>query len=173
MTMKRTGESWMPADDYGRLLPAFTANLIVSNLETSLAFYRQVLGAAVHYSDPDFAALRLNGVEFMLHADHAYDRHPWFPRLARGEPRGLGAELRMSGLDPDGIESRARAAGAAVLLPAHDDRKNTRRLFRSSPRRAPGEPRGLGAELRMSGLDPDGIESRARAAGAAVLLPAQ
>lgn len=133
MTKKRTGETWMPADDYGRSLPAFTANLIVSNLETSLAFYRQVLGATVHYSDPDFAALRLNGVEFMLHADHAYDQHPWFPRLARGEPRGLGAELRMFGLDPDGVESRARAAGAAVLLPAQDMRHGWRETIVADP----------------------------------------
>ena len=30
-------------------------------------------------------AVKLGGLQFMLHADHAYDQHPWYPALARGE----------------------------------------------------------------------------------------
>jgi hypothetical protein len=29
----------------------------------------------VRYSDQDFAALNLQGVDFMLHSHHAYDHH--------------------------------------------------------------------------------------------------
>jgi uncharacterized glyoxalase superfamily protein PhnB len=117
---KRTEEqraTWIPADVYGGLLPAFTINLLVRDIGRSLRFYRDVLGAAVHYADPDFAALRVANVEFMLHADHTYDQHPWFAALQQGDRRGLGAELRLLGLDPDAVESRARAAGAVIVRP--------------------------------------------------------
>jgi catechol 2,3-dioxygenase-like lactoylglutathione lyase family enzyme len=120
MTMKRTGESWKSADEYGHTLPYFTVNLLVRDLQRSIAFYREVLGAVVTYSDPDFAALKLTDLEFMLHADHAYDHHAWFPDLARGERRGLGAELRLFQTDPDLIESRARKFGATILQPSRD-----------------------------------------------------
>jgi len=74
-----------------------------------------VLGATVRYSDTDFAALVLNGVDFMLHADHTYDRHPLHTRLQDGGKRGTGAELRVMGLDPDSLQQRAEAAGAIVF----------------------------------------------------------
>ena len=75
MTMKRSDASWMPADEYGRQLPKFCVNLLVRDVQRSLPFYRDVLGAAVRYSDEDFATLNLAGFEFMLHSDHAYDHH--------------------------------------------------------------------------------------------------
>lgn len=120
MTMNRTGESWKAADDFGRSLPYFTVNLLVRDLQQSVAFYRDVLGAAVTYSDADFAALKVKELEFMLHADHAYDHHAWSADLARGERRGLGAELRLFQTDPDLIESRAKEFGATILQPSQD-----------------------------------------------------
>ncbi len=114
----RTGEPWMSADRYGRSLPTFTVNLLCRDVARSVTFYRDVLGAVVHYADADFAAFLANGVEFMLHADHTYDRHAWYAALKGGAPRGLGAELRLFGVDPDAAEARARAAGAVVVQPA-------------------------------------------------------
>ena len=108
----RSGEPWIPGSEYGRLLPAFTVNLVVPEIDRSVAFYRDVLQAEVHYADPDFAALRIAQVEVMLHADHTYEANPWHPRLVAGEPRGLGAELRLLGIDPDALEARARADGS-------------------------------------------------------------
>jgi catechol-2,3-dioxygenase len=75
MTMTRTGDAWMPADEYGRALPKFSVNLLVRDVSHSLSFYQQVLGASVRYSDTDFAAIVLNGVDFMLHADHTLRGH--------------------------------------------------------------------------------------------------
>ncbi|MFY9804630.1 MAG: VOC family protein [Candidatus Acidiferrales bacterium] len=118
--MKRTGDSWKTADEFGRTLPYFTVNLLVRDLSRSLAFYRDVLGAVVTYCDPDFAALQIGELEFMLHADHAYDHHVWFAELAGGERRGLGAELRLFQTDPDVIEARARKCGATILQPSRD-----------------------------------------------------
>jgi uncharacterized glyoxalase superfamily protein PhnB len=120
MTMKRTGEAWMPADEYGRGLPKFSVNLLVRDVAKSLPFYKEVLGASVRYGDADFAAMTLNGVEFMLHSDHTYDHHPLFARLQRDGKRGDGAELRVMGIDPDELQKRAEAAGAIILQPVSD-----------------------------------------------------
>jgi len=120
MTMKRIDDAWIMADEYGRALPNFSVNLLVRDVSKSLSFYEQVLGATVRYNDADFAALVLNGVEFMLHADHTYDRHPLFTRLQDAEKRGTGAELRVMGIDPDSLQKRAQAAGAIILQPVAD-----------------------------------------------------
>jgi predicted enzyme related to lactoylglutathione lyase len=120
MTMTRSGDAWMSADEYGRALPKFSVNLLVRDLSTSLSFYEQVLGTTVRYRDSDFAAMVLNGVEFMLHADHTYDRHPLYSRLQGQGKRGTGAELRVMGIDPDSLQKRAEAAGAIILQPAAD-----------------------------------------------------
>ena len=117
---KRTGEPWMTADAYGRSLPAFTVNLIVRDVARSVAFYREVLGAAVRYSDADFAALEFAGHNFCLHADHTYEKHAWHPRLAGGKARGLGAELHLAGVNPEEVEARARARGVTILQKTED-----------------------------------------------------
>ena len=120
MTKTRTGDAFMAADDYGRAMPKFSVNLLVRSVETSLAFYRDILGATVRYADGDFAALALLGIDFMLHADHTYDHHPLYQRLQGAGPRGSGAELRVLGIDPDAVEARAKAAGVTILQPAQD-----------------------------------------------------
>ena len=100
------------------MLPAFMANLVVRDVPRAVAFYRDVLGGLIHYADPDFAAIKVGGAELMLHADHTYEKHSWYPRLAAGEERGLGAELRLFGVDPDAVEARARSTGATIVQPA-------------------------------------------------------
>ncbi len=122
MTMKRSGSAWMPADDYGRALPKFSVNLLVRDVQASLPFYRDVLGASVRYAYEDFAALNLAGADFMLHADHAYDHHPLYKYISSvaHRRRGLGAELRVMGIDPDAAEARAKSAGTTIVQPAAD-----------------------------------------------------
>ena len=133
MAKKRVGDPWMPADEYGRSLPIFTVNLLVADVARSVVFYREVLGAEERYSDPDFAAMRLAHLDFMLHADHTYDGHPWYPRLTAVKERGLGVELRLLGVDPDEVESRARKAGAAILQPANDKAHGWREVVVQDP----------------------------------------
>jgi predicted enzyme related to lactoylglutathione lyase len=120
MTKKRMGDGWMPADKYGRAMPKFSLNLLVRDVGRSLPFYKEILGATVRYADQDFAALNLQGVDFMLHSDHTYDHHPLFERLKAPGLRGTGAELRVLGIDPDAAEQRAKTAGGKILQPAMD-----------------------------------------------------
>ena len=133
MTRKRAGEPWMSAEEYGRSLPAFTLNLLVADIARSVAFYRVVLGSEVRYYDADFAALRLGELDFMLHADHTYHGHPWSKRLGGERRRGLGAELRLFGVDPDAVVSRAQEAGAPVLMPAPDKAHGWREAWLEDP----------------------------------------
>jgi uncharacterized glyoxalase superfamily protein PhnB len=109
---KRIGDPWISASSYGALLPQFTVNLIVRRIDLALEFYRQVLRAQVHYFDSDFAALRVLSVELMLHADHTYEHSPWSADLQADQTRGLGAELRLLGMNPEEVAERARAMKA-------------------------------------------------------------
>ncbi len=129
----RTGDPWMPAPDYGRALPAFTVNLLVRDIPRAIEFQKRVLAATVHYSDGDFAAINVGGVELMLHADHTYDKHPWHAPLVRGDRRGLGAELRVFGVDPDAVERRAREYGSSVVQPATTKAHGWREMMVEDP----------------------------------------
>lgn len=110
----------MTAADYGRTLTGLTVNLIVRDVARSLPFYTHVLGLRALHSDADFAALEGEGVRLALHADRTYERMPWAARLREAGKRGLGAEIRILGIDPDGAERRAREEGFEVLVPTRD-----------------------------------------------------
>ncbi len=120
MTTRRTGTPWMASDAYGKTLAGLSLNLIVRDVATSVPFYRDVVGMTVQYSDLDMAALQLGTTQIVLHADHTYDKQPWAPRLGGKEKRGLGAEIRILGIDPDAAERRAKERGATVLVSARD-----------------------------------------------------
>jgi catechol 2,3-dioxygenase-like lactoylglutathione lyase family enzyme len=117
---RRSGDPWQTPPEYGATLAGASLNLIVRDVERSLAFYVKVLRFHALYSDADFAALEWGGLKVQLHADHTWEHMPWHPRLAAGEPRGLGAEVRLLGPDPDEVEKRAREVGATVMLAATD-----------------------------------------------------
>lgn len=130
---KRDRDPWMPAPDYGRSLKGFGANLLVRDVDVAVAFAKDVLTAEVVYSDPDFAVLRAAGAEWMLHADHTYDKHPLHGSLTDGAHRGVGVELRLHGLDPDAAEARARARGDVVLAGSIDKPHGLRECYIVDP----------------------------------------
>jgi catechol 2,3-dioxygenase-like lactoylglutathione lyase family enzyme len=125
----RTGDPWMSGAAYGRTLSGLGINLLVRRIESALQFARTVLGAEVVYSDPDFAVLQACGAQWMLHADHCYDRHPMRGVVAGDAPRGRGAELRLHGLDPDTAERAAREHGYTVLDGATDKPHGLREVY--------------------------------------------
>ena len=129
----RVGEPWMPAKDYGRSLRGLTVNLLVADIEAALAFQREVLGATVVYSDPDFAVCSAHGAEWMLHADHTYENHPMGSTVGAASPRGGGLEIRLHGCDPDAAEAAARRLGFEVLSPATDKGHGLREAYIRDP----------------------------------------
>ena len=110
----------MSAADYGRTLSGLSVNLIVRDVARSLPFYTSVLELRLLYSDEDFAAFERDGVKLQLHADHAYSGMPWASFLREHGRRGLGAEIRILGIDPDAAEQRARDGGFTVAVPVRD-----------------------------------------------------
>ncbi len=124
-----TQEPWMPAPDYGRSLTGLTVNLLVRDVAAALPFHREVLDAEVIYDDPDFAVLRRGAAEWMLHADHTYKDHPLYGSLDSDLHRGIGAEIRLQGRDPDEAEAAARRLGFTVLQGAMDKPHGLRETF--------------------------------------------
>lgn len=133
MTKKRTQDPWMSGADYGRSMPPFTVDLIVSDIERSVAFYRAVLDAHVEYSDVDFAALRVRDLAFTLHAAHAFDGHALYQRLAPSGERGSGVMLRMHGIDPDEAERKALAYESRVVQSTGDRGHGWRDVMLADP----------------------------------------
>jgi len=116
----RDGDPWMSGSEYGRSLSGLSLNLLVGEIESAVTFAQEVLKAQVVYSDPDFAVLSGYGVEWMLHADHTYDKHPMGDTISNGAARGVGVELRLHGCDPEVAEQAALKNGYEVLSPATD-----------------------------------------------------
>jgi hypothetical protein len=125
----RTGDPFMPAPQYGRALSGLSINLLVRETDKAVLFQHEVLGAAVVYHDPDFAVLEWQGTQWMVHADHAYERHPIRGLIAGVAGRGAGLELRLHGCDPDRAEAQARRLGFIVLAPAVDKGHGLREAF--------------------------------------------
>ena len=94
----------------------------VRDVARSVPFYRDVLGMTVQYSDPDMAALQLGETQIVLHADHTYDKQPWASRLRDAGKRGLGAEIRILGIDPDAAERRGVHPARIMQLVNQQDR---------------------------------------------------
>lgn len=127
--MKRDGDAWMPADEFGRSLTGVGFNLLVRDMDQAIKFQKSVLAADVVYADPDFAVLKGYGGMWMLHADHTYDDHPLSGSLNETTPRGVGAELRIYNCDPDAAEARARDAGYTVLAGSMDKPHGLREAY--------------------------------------------
>ncbi len=126
---KATTPPWMPPPDYGRQLTGFGINLLVVDIEPAIAFQTQVLGLDVVHADPDFAVTRWAGQDILFHADHTYGDNPLSGSLSDAGARGIGAELRLYGLDPDAAESRARQHGYTVLSAATDKPHGLREVY--------------------------------------------
>jgi catechol 2,3-dioxygenase-like lactoylglutathione lyase family enzyme len=130
---KRVGAPWMPAVEYGRRLTGFGVNLLVKEIAPSVEFAKTVLQAEVVYADPDFAVLRRQNMEWMIHADHTYDSHPLIDYLKPQAARGLGVELRIHGLDPDIAEKSARERGDLVISSTADKKHGLREAYILDP----------------------------------------
>ena len=129
----RVSDPWMSSKAYSHTLKSLSINLLVAQIERALAFQREVLGASVVYSDPDFAVCSGFGTEWMLHADHTYDKHAMGGTVAPGTPRGGGVEIRLHGCDPDQAEAAARRLGHEVLVPTTDKGHGMREVYLRDP----------------------------------------
>ncbi len=119
----------MTGAQYGASLRGLTVNLLVRDVERAHPFHAEVLGAETVYRDPDIAVYRHGDAEWMLHADHTYDGHPLHATLSADLHRGIGAELRLHGRDPDAAEAAARRLGFDVVESAADKGHGLREAY--------------------------------------------
>jgi len=131
--MRGEQEPWMTAPDYGRSLRGLSINLLVKEVPRAIAFAREVLGATLVYGDADFAVLRREGAEWMLHADHTYGDHPLLALTGDGALRGAGVEIRLHDHDPDGAAAKAESLGYTVLAAAADKPHGLREAYIADP----------------------------------------
>lgn len=131
--MRGEQEPWMTAPDYGRSLRGLSINLLVKEVPRAIAFAREVLGATLVYGDADFAVLRREGAEWMLHADHTYGNHPLLALTGDGALRGVGVEIRLHDHDPDGAAAKAESLGYTVLAAAADKPHGLREAYIADP----------------------------------------
>lgn len=131
--MKRTTTPWMPADEFGASLQGIGLNLLVTEIEPMTLFARSVLKATILYQDPDFAVFSTSGGQFILHADHTYQNHPFSASVDGLEARGGGIEIRLYNLDPDTCESKAREHGYPVLDACSNKPHGLREVFLLDP----------------------------------------
>jgi lactoylglutathione lyase len=94
--------------------------LIVTDLERSLDFYRGLLGFKILYARPKerFAYLDRNGAELMLEQPHAHDR--LWPRVELVQPFGRGVNFEIHVDDVEALHKTVRGAGIASFLPLED-----------------------------------------------------
>jgi uncharacterized glyoxalase superfamily protein PhnB len=131
--MRGEQEPWMTAPDYGRSLRGLSINLLVKEVPRAITFAREVLGATLVYGDADFAVLRRDGAEWMLHADHTYGNHPLLALTGDGTLRGAGVEIRLHDHDPDGAAAKAESLGYTVLAAAADKPHGLREAYIADP----------------------------------------
>jgi catechol 2,3-dioxygenase-like lactoylglutathione lyase family enzyme len=108
------------APDYGRSLKGLGLNLIVKDIDRSIHFSTQVLGASVFFRTDVFAAMKLNGIDFMFHTPETYRGNELYGTITSDAPRGVGIEIHCYTTDPDIAESTARALGYTVLAGSMD-----------------------------------------------------
>lgn len=114
--MKKSRKTpFMAPPDYGRSLNNFTVNLLSLNLPRALVFQRDVLKADIQHEDDDLLIISAYGSNWMVHADHTYDKHPLLEDSLSSSRRGAGVELRLHGCDPDVTSALALEQGFKVL----------------------------------------------------------
>lgn len=127
--METDTEKFTPAEVYGQSLKGFGVNLLVKDVLKAIDFQVKVLGAEAVFGNKDFAVMRYQEHQWMLHADHTYHSNP-LPSLISGDsPRGAGIELHLYGVDPQEASQRAPEYGGGVLQEPTDKPHGLREAF--------------------------------------------
>lgn len=101
--------------------PRLELVLWATDVPALATFLSRVAGCEIVAQHPGFARLEIDQSVVTLHADEAYQGHPWFAALKReGAARGIGAELRFETADVELSYRAALAAGATIVYPPHD-----------------------------------------------------
>ena len=119
--------------EYGRSLTGFGINLLVTDITALTRFLADIFELKPVYSDHDFAIIRHDSNEFMLHHDRTYGDNPMLTLTGDGAIRGVGVELRLYGVDPDAACARASKQGYVIIQPATNKPHGLREAYIAGP----------------------------------------
>jgi len=92
--------------DYGRAMPKFSLNLLVRDMERSVPFYRDVLGATVRYAGLLFEVLAVSDRR-ILKVKVTYER----PEQKNGDAQSADAERKANGKTQDTTDREQSGSG--------------------------------------------------------------
>ena len=119
---------------FGRALKeGLGVNILVPDVEASIRWQVDVLGAKVIYWVERFAIMEAQGAIWLVHSDWSYLDHEMTGVVEGVEARGAGLEIRLYGLDPDAAEARARARDGIILAGAMDKPHGLCEAYRLDP----------------------------------------
>jgi lactoylglutathione lyase len=100
--------------------PRLIPELICSDLDLSLQFYRGLLGFQILYARPEerFAFLHREGAELMLEQPHTQDR--LWPKADLTKPFGRGVNFEIQVSNVDELHSAIVGAGMECFLPLEE-----------------------------------------------------
>lgn len=125
--------AFMEPPEYGHSLHGFGVNLLVRDVAVMTGFLRDVFRITPVYEDKDFAVIRHDAHEFMLHGDHTYHDNPLLSLTGDGALRGAGVEFRLYDMDPDAAETKAREKGFDILQSTRDKPHGLRECYIIGP----------------------------------------
>ncbi len=120
-------------DEFGRSLKSHGFNLLVVDIESEVAFSKEVLLAEILYHDDNFVALKRDSFVWMIHHDRTYQQHPLSGFINNDVARGIGIELHLYEHNPDEGERIARARNDVILAGSMDKPHGLREVFIISP----------------------------------------
>jgi len=100
---------------FGKSLKGVGFNLLVTDIDATVKFSKDILLTHTIMTDDGFAILRSGETLWMLHGDETYHSNPLGGIVAGLEGRGQGVELRLYDIDPDDAEARANVSDYIVL----------------------------------------------------------
>lgn len=123
----------LDAVEFGQSLRGFGINLLVSDVDATVKFSKDILLAEVIHTSDGFAVLKQGHAVWMLHGDETYHSNPLQGFVKDAEGRGQGVELRLYDIDPDDAEKRARDAGYTILSGTADKPHGLRECYILDP----------------------------------------
>ena len=119
---------------FGRgLAKGVGVNILVRDVEASIRWQAEVLGADVIYWEDHFAVMSAEGGVWLVHSDWSYRDHEMTGVVQGQEARGQGVEIRLYNVDPDACEARARDVNAIVLAGSLDKPHGLREAYLVDP----------------------------------------
>ncbi|MFY0612220.1 MAG: VOC family protein [Hyphomicrobiaceae bacterium] len=102
------------------MTPTLVPELIVTDLDASLTFYRDLLGFAIDYERPQERFIYLSGHGATIMLEQPFSRDRLWPKAELVYPFGRGINLEVNVKNVDMLHANVRTADVDVFLPLEE-----------------------------------------------------